>query len=176
MTFAIFKGESSMKDLVTRLFNMPKTSSKAAASKATDELSAVLIKANPQLSDLTKVPPGSRIAIPETAPPLNPGQQVSPQLSRRAAIATQALQSLAAASQQFAQASSQAVDTANSVLKIAQSQQTKELAGSDSNLKQQLPNLVKSLKTTVKQVPTMQEAQGKTVAAIITRLQAMAIK
>jgi hypothetical protein len=138
-------------------------------------LAATLIKANPQLSNLSKVSPGSVIALPDAAPPLNPGQGVSLQTSRRAAIAAQALPSLASLDQQFIQATSRVVDAANVLQSIAQSQQTKDLAGTNSDLKQQLPNLIASLQATAKQTSTTQDANNKTLNTLLTRLQALGI-
>jgi len=66
MRFAIFKGEKSISDLTTRLFRIQGRGSKAATKQAAD----TLLKANPQLKDISKVAVGSIIAIPDTAPPV----------------------------------------------------------------------------------------------------------
>jgi hypothetical protein len=95
MRFVVFKGEKSVADLVKRLFHHSGGSRQAAAKTATkqtakqaavqqpaatqaetQQATAVLLKANPQLKDVSKVPVGSLIAIPDTAPPLQPNEQV----------------------------------------------------------------------------------------------------
>ena len=70
MRFVVFKGEKSVADLADRLFV---TSGKAKASKQT---LAALLQANPQLNNIDKVPAGSLIAVPDSAPPLNPAEKV----------------------------------------------------------------------------------------------------
>src|SRR5436189_5995906 len=72
MRFVVFKGEKSVTDLANRLFRIPGGSGQPAIKQA----AAALLKANPQLKDISKVPIGSLIAIPDTAPPLNPDEQV----------------------------------------------------------------------------------------------------
>jgi hypothetical protein len=176
MSFAIFKGETSIKDMVNRLFNLPKTSSKSAANKASDAAAADLLQANPQLSDLSKVPVGTLITIPVSAPPLKPGEEVSPQQTRRAAIAVQALQSLSALNQRLAQVDARAVSTASALLAIAQSQPTQDLATQNTSLKQQLPGLIASLQASVAEAPTAQAARSSTLSTSITRLQLLVVK
>ena len=171
MTVAIFQGETSMQDLISRLFNMPEATSKATATEAADELSASLIKANPQLSDLNSVAVGTVLTIPAGAPPLNPDERVSPQLSRRAAIAARALQPLASFDQQFAQATGRIVDAAAALQPLAQSQ---DLTGANSDLKPQLPNLIVSLQATAKQASATRDSSNKMLYMLLTRLQSIA--
>ena len=96
MSFAIFKGETSMKELVSRLFSI---SGKGSAAKA-DQAAKALLQANPQLKDMSKVPVGSMINVPATAPPLNQGEEApsvpppSSPTANRIAIAAQAQQTL----------------------------------------------------------------------------------
>ncbi len=71
MRFAIFKGEKSVADLATRLFRVQGRGSQATMKQAAE----ALLKANPQLNDLSKVPVGSLIAIPDKAPPVAPEEQ-----------------------------------------------------------------------------------------------------
>src|SRR5712692_20084 len=79
MRFAMFKGEKSVTDLATRLFRIQGKGSQAATKRAAD----ALLKANPQLSGMSKVPVGSLIAIPDTAPPVHPDEQaIAPGLVR----------------------------------------------------------------------------------------------
>ncbi|MBZ5621697.1 MAG: hypothetical protein LAQ69_23665 [Acidobacteriia bacterium] len=70
MRFAIFKGENSIIDLVSRIFGTLGAGSQTSA----DHAAAVLLKANPHLADLSNVPVGSLVAIPDTAPPISSGQ------------------------------------------------------------------------------------------------------
>lgn len=70
MRFAIFKGEKTVADLASRLFRVQGRGSQAATKQTAD----ALLKANPHLKDMSKVAPGSLIAIPDAAPPVAPGE------------------------------------------------------------------------------------------------------
>jgi hypothetical protein len=71
MRFVIFKGEKSVNDLAARIFRIQGPGSQAATSQAAD----ALVKANPQLADLTKVPVGSVITVPDNAPAISSDEQ-----------------------------------------------------------------------------------------------------
>jgi hypothetical protein len=73
MRIAMFKGEKSVNDLASRLFRIRGRGSRIAMKQATD----ALLKANPQLEDLRKVPVGALIKISDTFPPLGPGEEVT---------------------------------------------------------------------------------------------------
>jgi phage tail protein X len=73
MRFVMFKGEKTINDLGSRLFRVRGRGSQLAMKQATD----ALLKANPQLKDLSKVPMGALITIPDTAPPIAPGEEVT---------------------------------------------------------------------------------------------------
>jgi hypothetical protein len=174
MTFAISKGETSIKDLVSRLFGSSNTASQSKANDSVDALAAALLKANPQLSDIGKLPAGTLIIIPETAPPLRPAEQVTPTVSRRVAVTAQAQQSLASLNQKLTEIDTRAVDIAKSFLAMAQSLQTEGLAGQNPELTQQLPGLTAWLRDTVNQIPAVQEARSQDMAALVSRLQSFA--
>ena len=73
MRFVMFKGEKTVNDLASRLFRLRGRGSQAAMKQATD----ALLKANPQLKDLSKIPVGALITIPDTVPPIAPGEEVT---------------------------------------------------------------------------------------------------
>src|SRR6266496_4468995 len=73
MRFAMFKGEKTVNDLASRLFRARERGSQRAMKQATD----ALLKANPQLENLSKVPVGALIIIPDTTPPITPGEEVT---------------------------------------------------------------------------------------------------
>ena len=73
MPFAISKGEKSLTDLVKRLFNIKGPSSQTQIQQASD----ALLKANPQLKNLSQVAPGTPIAIPAQTPPVRQGELAS---------------------------------------------------------------------------------------------------
>ena len=73
MRFVMFKGEKTVHDLASRLFRVRGRGSQPAMKEATD----ALLKANPQLKNLSKVPVGALITIPDTAPPIARGEEVT---------------------------------------------------------------------------------------------------
>lgn len=94
MPFAIMKDEKTIDDLVRRLFSQDGKISKAAAMKA----GSALLKANPQFKEMSRVPAGSLIVIPDIAHPVVPSQLVPAPVSAFSAAAErvqEALHSLA---------------------------------------------------------------------------------
>lgn len=61
MKFAVSKGETSAADLTTRIFEIKGQGAAETARRTTD----ALLAANPHLKDLSKVPPGTIIVIPD---------------------------------------------------------------------------------------------------------------
>jgi hypothetical protein len=61
MQFVIFKGEKSVEELVARIFR----TRAADLKEMTGQLADALVKANPQLAYLDKLPLGSLITIPK---------------------------------------------------------------------------------------------------------------
>jgi phage tail protein X len=61
MKFAVSKGEQELSELTARLFEIKGRGAAERAKKA----EATLLKANPHLSDLAKVPDGTLIVIPD---------------------------------------------------------------------------------------------------------------
>ena len=168
MSSAIFKGETSMKDLVTRLFQLPDKT-----AKTTQQAADALLHANPQLKDLSKVPAGTVINVPSTAPPLNPSEEVPAIVSRQMAITRQAQQTLDSLNQRLADIDARATDGANAFLALTQSKQFKALAQNSPDLKTQMPALVASAKSMVKGVKAQPDARNQAVANLQTSLQAL---
>jgi len=73
MRFVTNKGEKNVNELATRLFRIQGRGSQAATWYAAD----TLFRANPQLSDLSKVPEGTLVEVPDNAPSLAPGEQAA---------------------------------------------------------------------------------------------------
>jgi hypothetical protein len=170
MSFAIFKGEKSIKDLVGRLFHLPEKGAKSA----TDQAAAALLKANPQLKDISKVPVGSVITIPPTAPPLKTAEQVpTGDSAALALIAQQAQQALDGLGQQLAKIDSRAANGANAFLALAQSPQMKTFAEKSADLKTELPGLLESVQATVQTTKANQDAHQKVMAGLRTSLQSL---
>jgi hypothetical protein len=87
MPFTIFRGEQSIAELVHRLFDIKGPDLQVQMQRASDDL----LKANPQLKDLSKLPVGTPIAIPDTLPHVRP-EELTPDTSTPRSVATQNIQ------------------------------------------------------------------------------------
>ena len=134
MRFAVFKGEKNVIDLANRLFRIQGPSSQAATKQAAD----ALLNANPQLQDLSKVPVGSLIIIPDTAPPSSPGEQ---------AIAPGTVHSFVAERVQSA------FDSLDQRLTAIETMAAEKIKSGMDRL--QTPEMEKALKTTIAQYPDL---------------------
>jgi phage tail protein X len=69
---AIFKGEKNLDELTARVFRVQRGG--AQARQASD----ALLRANPHLADLSRVPPGAVVVVPDTPHDVNAGELLSP--------------------------------------------------------------------------------------------------
>jgi hypothetical protein len=77
MRFAsINKDDKNLQDLTKRLFRLQGKGSQAATRQAAE----TLLAANPELGDFKTLPVGSRIKVPDSAPPIQPGEEATPPL------------------------------------------------------------------------------------------------
>jgi len=149
MRFAVFKGEKNVIDLANRLFRIQGPSSQAATKQAAD----ALLNANPQLQDLSKVPVGSLIIIPDTAPPPSPGEQaiapgtVPPVSPEEQAIAPGTVHSFVAERVQSA------FDSLDQRLTAIETMAAEKIKSGMDRL--QTPEMEKALKTTIAQYPDL---------------------
>lgn len=167
MTFAIFKGEKNIKELVSRLFHLPDKGAQATKDKAVD----ALLQANPHLKNINKVPVGSVIHVPPGAPPLHPAEQAPPSVSRIAAMAQQAQSALDSLNRQLTQIDARTAHATNALLTSVQSKEARHLADRSTDIKEELPALVDSVKAMVKGSNASQAARQKSLAGLRTSLQ-----
>ena len=162
MAFAIFKGERNVTDLAARLFRLRGAGSQPAAKEAAD----ALLKANPQLKDISKVPVGSVIVVPPEAPPLHEEESPAPADMVRAFAAERAQQYLATLNIRLSDIESQAGDTNNEILAIAKSKEVKASAANSPNLEQNLPAIIKAAESRLKDIKSSQDSRTKAVAEL----------
>lgn len=170
MSFAIFKGETSVKELVNRLFGLSSKSSAATVNQAAN----ALLEANPQLQNINSVAVGSVINVPATAPPLVAAQAAPAAVTRSVAIAAQAQQTLDLLSQRLSAIDMQSTAATSSLLTLAQSKQAQTIAQSLPELKAQLPTLVSSLQTTASETKASQEIRSQALSTVRSNLTGLA--
>lgn len=166
MSFAVFKGEATIKDLVSRLFGI---SGKGSQAKA-DQAAKALLDANPQLKDISKVLPGSIVKVPATAPPLKPSELATTSQIDRSAIAAQAQQTLDAIEQRQARMEARASDSANAFVTTAKSDQAQVLLHTAPPLKQKLLNLISDAQSMVSAAKTEQASRAQALSGVRARL------
>ena len=166
MSFAIFKGETSVKQLVSRLFGFSAKTSPANVDQATQ----ALLQANPQLQNISAVPVGAAITVPPSAPPLAPAQAAPASVVRSIAIAGLAKQTLDALNQRLTDIDTRASAAAAALLAGAQSKQAQTIAQNMPDLKAQLPALVSSLQTAASEIKASQSLRSQALSALQSKL------
>jgi len=146
MSFAIFKGEKNMSELVSRLYRLQGKGSQATAKHAAE----ALLAANPQLKDFGKLAPGSPIILPDTGPPVQASELANQFTSIRSAAVGRAQQTITAADQQFATADARALDAAKSFLALAKSPDLRTAAANNPDLKQALAQMTSTTQEMLK--------------------------
>jgi hypothetical protein len=137
MSYAIFKGETSLKELVARLFHLPDKT-----AKTQKQAQEALLQANPQLNDLSKVPAGAVIAIPGGAPPLKASEQAPAAVSRQIAVTLQSQAVLFQVSQKLQDLNQVAAQASRNFVAMLQSEQAQAIAQKSADAKEQLPALL----------------------------------
>jgi|SRR5581483_9278606 len=177
MRFAVYKGEKSVTDLANRLFRLQGRGSQTATRQAAD----ALLKANPQLSDISKVAPGTLITVPDTAPPLHPDEQaVTPALVRSFAV-DRVQNAFDALHQRLSEIETSATDQVKTNMDRMQTTEvkaaTKTVAGLNPNLAEILPNIdtvAKDTKTLLKDSQTVQDLRKQSQAQMRAALASFA--
>lgn len=162
MTFAIYKGEKNVTELAARLFRLRGAGSQAAAKEAAD----ALLKANPQLKEISKVPVGSVIVVPPEAPPLHEEESPAPGDMVRAFAAERAQQYLATLNTNLSDIETQAGDATNEILAVAKSRDVKAAAANSANLEQNLSAIIKAAESRLKDIKSSQDSRTKSVAEL----------
>lgn len=175
MSFVIFKGEKNLKELVNRLFRLPSKSAKTAK-----EAEDALLQANPQLKDPSKVPVGSILEVPSTAPPINASEEAPASVVRLVAATRQAQQGLAVVDQKLAEIESRAADAAEAFVSLTKSEQLRSFTKSEQfralaavapDLKEQPSLLATAVRSLSNDVKKQQSARSKAISTIQAGLQ-----
>ena len=162
MTFAIFKGEKNVTELAARLFSLRGSGSQAAAKEAAD----ALLKANPQLKEISKVPVGSIIVVPQDAPQLHADESPAPVDMLRAFAAERAQHYLTMLNSKLSDIDLRAKDAASSIQSLAKSKDVRAAAAGSQNLEQSLSTIIKSAESRLKETKRTQDSRTKTLTEV----------
>jgi hypothetical protein len=160
MKFSVYKGEKDISDLTARLYEIKGRSSAAAGKKA----EAALLSANPHIRDLTKVPEGTLIAIPDLpdSPPLK--------VAQTAAITAdlgdhlkQTLKELNEILSRSAETEESEATASNDALK---DRELREFMSQSPEAKEQLDRIAEATKNRLKEAKAAAAAQKEAVAQL----------
>ena len=160
MRFAVSKGETSLADLTTRIFEIKGQ----GAAETTKKTSAALLAANPHLKDLTKVPPGTIIVLPDL--PDTPAVR-APQTAGVGDELADPLKSAVKESAQVIERSSGATESAaNATAEALKIRELREFAAQAPDIKEQLEKLGEAAKASVRDAKTSAEQENKALAQL----------
>lgn len=169
MKFAVSKGETEISELAGRLFEV-KGRGAAATSQ---QVEAALIKANPYLSDLTKVKPGTLIVIPELADiPNLRGPQTSGAGNDAVGQLKFAMDDLLGAIERSAKSEEAVLAAQTEALK---DRELRDLAAQSPEAKDQLAKLTEALKNRAKELKTEASAQKDGVKPLLAALEKLPV-
>ena len=159
-TLVMFKGERNLDELAARLFP---GSGPQARNQATD----ALLKANPQLADLGRLPAGSVIVVPDTPAAVNASETVHPATFTPADSARLVNEHVTAFASALAAQSANAAAQADATLKLLGNSALTAAAARDQELAQRLTTISDNTKAALKDV----QAQQATLQQGLAQLQ-----
>jgi phage tail protein X len=161
-SLAMFKGERNLDELVARLF--PATTGRPQARKQATE---ALLKTNPQLADLGRLPAGSVIVVPDTPAAVNAGETVHPATFTPADFARLVNEHVTAFASALAAQSANAAAQADATLKLLNDRSLTAAASRDQELAQRLTTISENTKSALKDL----QAQEATLQQDLAQLQ-----
>jgi hypothetical protein len=169
MRLTMFKGEKTVNDLGSRLFRIRGRGSEAAMKHATD----ALVKANPQLKDLSKVPVGALITVPDNAPPITPGEEVTSAALVRSFAAPNVQAALDSLQKRLSEIETSTLDRVKSAMERFQGPEVKRAlkTAADTNVKfpglaPSFDNIAKDANEMLKNVKTAQNARKQVATKV----------
>jgi hypothetical protein len=167
MQFAVSKGEKDLSELVSRLFGI-----KGRSSAAAKNAEAALLKANPHLTQISKIPEGTLIVIPNLpGGPLAKAPQTAGIGVLLEAQAKSALQELADVISRSATNEEQAASATQETLK---SRELKELAAHSPEVKAQIDKIAEAAKNQSKNARTAASAEKEALSQLQATLEKFA--
>jgi phage tail protein X len=170
MTFAVLKNDATIDDLAARLFSPEGKLSKTAAKHAV----TVLLKANPQLEDLSVLPAGSLITIPDTAPAVVPSEAVPAPAPALAVAADRARELLEGLASQLSVIDVRARGAMEALAEIAKAKDVSPDVPDGPDLIKVLSFAGKPSKTIVKDFEKSLKARDEAIAGVLDHVASLA--
>jgi hypothetical protein len=162
MTFAIYKGERNISELVSRLFRLQGKGSQAASKQAAE----ALLKANPQLKNFSKLEVGSVITVPDTAPPLHPAERVTELAFMRSAAIGRVQQTVGVSDQQLSDIDSRGVDAIKSLIAVSKSRDLQAAVAKNPDLKKAFAQIVSTSQEMLKELQSEVSSRNQQAADV----------
>jgi phage tail protein X len=165
MLITTYMGEKTLVDLVARLYPT------LSGSSATRQLAIdALLNANPRLANLSRLPLGTRIVVPETAMAANPAQvrmvAANGLPTPKATLLYQRLEALKAS---IPAAAAATVASANAKLALIKKPEVQAAATKDPVLAQRLAAINQRARTRILRAQALQEQFAKAVGPLQAR-------
>src|SRR6266540_243048 len=129
---AIFKGEKSLDDLAARLFRVN------GGTQARKQATEALVRANPHLANLDRLPPGSVVVVPDTPHAVNAGEVMQPANLATVVPVRSVGEQVNGFTNALAAVSKDAAARADATLKLLDEQSLKAASANDPDLAQRL--------------------------------------
>jgi len=160
MQFAVSKGEANVAELTRRLFDIKGQ----GAAETTRRTEAALLAANPHLADLTKIPAGTIVVIPDLpgSPVVRAPQTagISPTLDDQVKIAVKVSTDVVGRSVGIREAA------VNATLEALKDRDLKEFAAQSPEIKAQLDKIAESSKADLKESKAASAAAKDAIAQL----------
>jgi len=154
MRFATYKGERSLSDLVGRLFEIKGPRTEALAKEA----EAALLRANPHLRDLKKLPEGTVILVPEV-PDVKPTDEARHIAASAGELLEEVRQGLKKARATLAASATRHGEQARRTLRLLKSRQVTTLAAKTPAVRARLPQIAEAANARLKEAEALKKFQ-----------------
>lgn len=167
MKFAVSKGEKDVAEITTRLFDI-KGKGAAETAKRTE---AALLAANPHLSDLTKVPAGTIIVIPDL--PDNPAVRAPQTAGIGAELGDHLKVAVNESTDVIGRSADSGEASVTATIEALKNRELRDFAAQSPELKEQLDKLGETAKASLKDVKAAATAQKEALAQLEEALKKM---
>lgn len=156
MWLATYQGERSLSRVIQRLFEIKGPGSRALAREA----EMALLQANPHLRDLTKVPAGALIVVPEVSG-IKPAEEVRPVENAVGDVLHEFRQGVDSLLPKLKASVTRQTEEANNTLKALQSRELRELARQEPAMQKRLDTIAAEAQGRLTQAEALKNLQDR---------------
>lgn len=161
MRFATLQGEQNLADVVGRLFQIKGRRAKTLAKEA----EVALLRANPHLHDLKKVPEGTLIIVPEVAG-LKLAEEIRPVEAAAGEMVQEVSRELGTIRAALEAAATRHTAEANNTLQLLKSRELRALARRVPAVQERLPKITTEANARLEEAKALKIFQEQTLAQL----------